>query len=229
MVSSIQNQPSGKPLIVLSDTGADSSWLKFKALPPGAIPKKGRAVSSSALAGNVESNLSAELQGIVFPDFFKTRRIDRWPVKVFKAECRYDAIIGRDLLQELGLVIDFKNGKMTWDDCHVPMRPFPQVNTKKGIEDPTPAEQLFLDALEADLEDDDTLPACDLTDDEDDLSLNDDYNSDEGNDHAMDVDEDIGEGVCESEKRLRSQDVIMWRLIKLLGLALISLKTNRMT
>ena len=113
IVSTIQGQPATKPKIVLFDTGADGSWMKQDALPPGAVPKKGRTTSSATLAGDMQSNLTVELQGIVFPDFFKTRRIDKWEVKVFNAPCRYDAIFGRDLLQELGLIISFQTNART--------------------------------------------------------------------------------------------------------------------
>ena len=105
----------------------------------------------------MESNLSVTMERLVFPEFFKTRVIDKLEAKVFHTDCRYDAIIGRDMLDEMGLILDFKNTKMSWDDCHVPMRPFPSSSNKKlpygAKPDPSPAEQLWYDALEADLED----------------------------------------------------------------------------
>jgi hypothetical protein len=65
---------------------------------------------------------------------------------------------------------------------------FPSPVTKKpgGVREPTPGEQLYWDTMEVDLEDDDTLPTCDLTEDEeDDDSINDEFlHSDIGNDHA---------------------------------------------
>ena len=109
------------------------------------------------------------MDGITFPEFFKTRKIDTVEARVFHADCRYDAIIGHDMLSEMGLMLDFKNNKMSWDECHVPMRPFPTSNAAKGnfSADPSPAEQLYMDMMEADLEDDDTLPTCDRTEEDD--------------------------------------------------------------
>jgi hypothetical protein len=100
----------------------------------------------------MNSNLTVNLERIVLPEFFKTCVIDSIEAKVFHADCRFDAIIGRDLLSELGLVLDFKNTKMSWHHCHVPMRMFPSLVTKKpgGVKEPTLGEQLHWDAMEAD-------------------------------------------------------------------------------
>jgi hypothetical protein len=109
----------------------------------------------------------------------------------------------------MGMTLDFKNLKMSWDDCHVPMREFPSVRKPRKNDgrfgpEPTVAEQLYYDALEEDLEDDNTLPTCDTTEcSEDDYYFND---NDKGNDHAVDcggVDDpeeeiDIGEAYVEN-------------------------------
>ena len=78
---------------------------------------------------------------------------------------------------------------MSWDDYHVPMRPFPSTETKKTVPgqrpEPTPTERLYLDMLEAELEDDDTLPTCDLTESDEDNFLSDNFYeySEQGNEH----------------------------------------------
>ena len=188
IVQFVQKQMLNRPMVILFDSGSTTTWISAKAMPKGAVPTVGDATTSSTLAGEMNSNLTVKLERIVFPEFFKTRIIDSVDAKVFHADCRFDAIIGRDMLSELGLVLDFKNNKMSWDDCHVPMRLFPSPNIQKpgAVKEPTFGEQLFWDAMEADLDDDDTLPTCDLTDDEgDDDSINDEFiNSDIGNDHA---------------------------------------------
>ena len=79
---------------------------------------------------------------------------------------------------------------MSWDDCHVTMRPFPSTETKKTVPgqrpEPTLAERLYLDLLEAELEDDNTLPTCDLTEADEDDFLNDEFyeDSEQENDHS---------------------------------------------
>ena len=78
---------------------------------------------------------------------------------------------------------------MNWDDCHVPMQPFPSTETKKKVPgqrpEPTPAERLYLDILEAGLEDDNTLQTYDLTETNENDFLNDEFyeDSEQGNDH----------------------------------------------
>ena len=191
VVQLFQKQASKKPFVVLFDSGSSHTWWNGNSLPKGCVPAKTDPLSSATLAGPMKSNLTVKLERITFPEFFKTRIVDSLDARVFHTHCRYDAIIGRDLLTDLGLVLDFKNCKMSWDDCHVPMRSFPTPNGKKYKNlppEPTLAEQLFYDAIEADLEDDDTLPTCDMTEcSDDDYLLNDEFeDSDKGNDQSTD-------------------------------------------
>ena len=112
--------------------------------------------------------------------------------RVFTAKCWYDAIIGRDRLQEIGMKLDFSKNKMTWDNCHVPMITFNQeLNNPYGIKEPTVAEQLLMEMMEADLEDDNTLPTCDSTYVlEGDCALDDNFDeSERGHDHLVDFEE----------------------------------------
>ena len=187
MVGSMMKKSYAKPLVVLFDSGSSHTWWNVKSIPGGAVPRKVEATNSSTLAGDLKSSLEVTIEDLIFPEFFRTRRLGKIKARVFNAECRYDAIIGRDVLRDLGLKLDFENNKMTWDDCHVPMKAFNSFDTKSrnGIPEPTVAEQLYLNMIEADLEDDNTAPTCDMTEcDDDDYSLNDEDDSDIGNDHA---------------------------------------------
>ncbi len=77
--------------------------------------------------------------------------------RVFNTECRYDAIIGRNVLNQLGVLLDFKEGMMYWDDAEAVMR----LYEPKEVEDRTVstedttmasttlAEQLMLDVFDA--------------------------------------------------------------------------------
>ena len=130
----------------------------------------------------MSSSLEIQLENVTFLEFFTTRKVGKMTSQLFTAECRYDAIIGRDMLTELGLILDFKNQKMSLDDCHVPMRPFPSTETKKTVPgqrpEPTPAERLYLDILEAELEDDNKLPTYDWTETNKNDFLNDEFYED---------------------------------------------------
>ena len=45
---------------------------------------------------------------------------------MFESDLRYDAILGRKLLFQLGIVLDFKQPKMSWDELHIMMQPYPE-------------------------------------------------------------------------------------------------------
>ena len=121
IVQLFQKKENRRPFIVLFDSGSSHTFWNIKSLPKGCVPLKVDAVQSSTLAGPMQSQLEVTLEHIVFPEFFRTRQVREVQAKVFNADCRYDAIIGRDMLKEMGLIIDFKDLRMTWDDVHVPM------------------------------------------------------------------------------------------------------------
>lgn len=211
VVRLMNNQKTKKPFLVLFDSGSDTSWWSADALPKGCVPSVTNAVSSSTLSGPMMSNRKVTLEGVYFPEFFKTRYLHTMEARVFSTPCRYDAIIGRDVLQEMGITLDFKNQMMTWDDCRVEMRQFP-LNGKKPTtssrvskddpEEPSFAEQLFFEALEADLYDDDnnTLPTCDETECSED-EYDPDLDFDPGDDHVdFSLDDDEGQESADKDK-----------------------------
>ena len=55
------------------------------------------------------------------PELHDDRMIE-WDFHLADDLGNYDMIIGRDLLQELGLVIDFKAMEVEWDDARMPMK-----------------------------------------------------------------------------------------------------------
>ena len=201
LVRTVHKHLNGKPLIILWDSGLSLTWISSHCLPKGCIPARAEKLSSNTLVGQMSSDTQVTLENLVLPEFFKTRVVEKATARVFHADCRYDVIGGRDLMNSLGLVLNFHDQKMTWDDCHVPMREFPtsRVSKEKAgvhpVKEPSPAEILYLDAMEADLFDDDTLPTCDLTELSDDDYLNDDWDdqSDTGNDHAVDHNNNVEE------------------------------------
>jgi hypothetical protein len=83
-----------KPLLVLFDSGSNSSWIKAKSLPKGVFPTNVDEICSSTLAGDMKSNQEVKLERLVFPEFFKTRIVDSLEARVFHNTCRYDVIIG---------------------------------------------------------------------------------------------------------------------------------------
>ena len=93
------------------------------------------------------------VENVTFPEFFRKRRLLEIEalLESFSTPCRYDAILGREILQEMDIVLNFKNETMKWDDSIVPMKMSPQ---KQDLREPSFVEQLLPNALEADLDDD---------------------------------------------------------------------------
>ena len=51
----------------------------------------------------MESSLSATTKDLIFPEFFKTRKLQDLKARLFHTDCRCDAITGRDALKEMGV------------------------------------------------------------------------------------------------------------------------------
>ena len=116
---------SGKPLRTLWDSGGGNTMVNKRALPPGAeIKVDPNARPCQTVAGVFNANQSTKLRGGILPEFDSHRRIYGITATVFDdPNCSHDIIIGRDLLDELGIVIDFQNHCVKWLDRTVLMKP----------------------------------------------------------------------------------------------------------
>jgi len=68
----------------------------------------------------------------MMPEFHQNKEI-KWEMYVDESKhgsSRYDMIMGRDLMTELGFKIDFKTGHMEWDNAIVPMHDVNNFNEK---------------------------------------------------------------------------------------------------
>ena len=66
----------GQPLLCLLDSGATSSWVARKQLPKGMFGRTVQTVTNQTMARTFSSNQQVKLEGVVFPEFFWTRRLD---------------------------------------------------------------------------------------------------------------------------------------------------------
>ena len=102
------------------DSGATHSMMHARCLPPGATPtltKHERKINT--IAGNLHSNRTVYTENIVLPEFDRSRKIDGLTVHLFDSPYNYDIILGRDLLEKIGLIINFADRKMSWLDREV--------------------------------------------------------------------------------------------------------------
>ena len=119
------NQP---PMLCLLDSGATCCWISRTKIPSAITTNKIPAVTNQTLAGNFTSNESITLKNVLLPEFHRTRRLDTLQAKIFDQTCRYDMILGRNLMNDLGIVLNFDSKYMEWDKAIVAMREHP-INT----------------------------------------------------------------------------------------------------
>ena len=143
---------SGQPLLCLLDSGATSSWIARRRLPKGVVINTVPTVSNQTMARMFSSNEQVELKGVVFPEFFCTQKLDNIWARLFHSECCCDVIVGRDMLNALGIAMEFAKKEITWNKTVILMHFFPQID-----EDNLPvAQQLLNEFLDEEYNDDNT-------------------------------------------------------------------------
>ena len=83
----------------------------------------GDSIEWSTKTGTFKTNKQCKIT-FSMPQFHKDRDVT-WTVCVDEnkeAQPRYDMILGRDLMHELGMIFDFKEGRMTWDNSWINMQ-----------------------------------------------------------------------------------------------------------
>ena len=109
-------------------------------------------VMNQTLAGNFTANEEVKLHNILLPEFHKTRRLQTLMAKIFDNRCHYDMILGLNLMNHLGIMLDFNNKSMAWDGSTVAMCGYDQ-----NQEPTTLATNLLLDVLDSNLEANDSI------------------------------------------------------------------------
>ena len=112
---------------VLLDSGATQSIGKYSVLKKLRFKKASTTVWNTT-NGPFETASKCCVEFMI-PELSTTRRVT-WDMHVTKQNMSYDLIIGRDLLRELGIVLDFKNNTIQWDDVEMPMKSNQQVRNE---------------------------------------------------------------------------------------------------
>ena len=146
----IQKQVFGRPLLLLLDSGSTSTWINKKSLPKGIMGKTVNKVSGSTLAGSFTSSEQVDLYDFVLPEFHGKRFLPHVAAQVFHAECRYDMIVGRDILRAFGIKLDFEDDCVVSQGISRPMREFP-TDLPKDIEFVDTLLQDHVDSLDDDI------------------------------------------------------------------------------
>jgi hypothetical protein len=118
LAKDIHGQESNRNMLVLFfDPGSTSTWISSNKLPEGTKGNEAPPLIGTTIARQFNSNKRVE-----FPEFYRTRYFSSYKARVFETSCHYDMIIGRDMLRAMGLIVDFKDNLMTWDDVIVAMK-----------------------------------------------------------------------------------------------------------
>ena len=134
-------------MLCLLDSGATGWWISRKKLSPTIHTNKIPAVTNHTLASSFTADESIILKNVLLPEFHRTRRLDTLQAKIFDQTCRYDMILGRDLMKDLGIVLNFDSKSMEWDKSVVAMREHPINMSPNSF-----ATNLLLDAIDGGLE-----------------------------------------------------------------------------
>ena len=120
-----------------------SCWINSTVIPENTQGITVSETTNQTLAGTFSSNKELTLYNAILPEFYRSRHINKMTTKIFHQKCQYDMIIGQDLLNKLGIILNFNDKTMTWEKAQITMRTYPSNNTTKAI-----AKTWFLDAAE---------------------------------------------------------------------------------
>ena len=112
VIGSLQGQTVAKSLVVLLDSGSKTTWINKKSMPKGIHGYTIPAVTSTTLAGTFTSSEQVCVEDLVLPEYNPKASLAKTKAQVFHAECRYDMILGRDVLRAFGIKIDFEQDLM---------------------------------------------------------------------------------------------------------------------
>jgi hypothetical protein len=149
LAKAIQGQESSINMLVLFDPGLTSTWICSNKLPEGTKGDEAPPLIGMTIAGQFNSNNTVELTNLCFPELYRTRYFSSYKARVFETSCHYDMIIGCNMQQAMGLIVDFKDNLMTWDDIIVAMKTYPKKPPLPN--EPSIVSQIILNLVKDDL------------------------------------------------------------------------------
>ena len=126
----MQNIETERFLACLCDTGSTSSWINPRTIPSGAVTTTVSRITSSTMMGALTNDQAVSVTNITLPEFSRSTTIERLKFRVApnsRSTGRYDAILGRDILRQLGLDCQFSEAALQWNDIKRPMTPTSRV------------------------------------------------------------------------------------------------------
>ena len=154
VLGKIQGQKFARSLVVLLDSGSTATWINEKCLPVGIQGHTVPQVTGSTLAGTFTSSEQVCIEDMILPEHQPKQSLPKAAAKVFHADCRYDMIVGRDILRAFGIDINFSTDTVVVNGVSKPMRPFPTA--RDGMAEAHVLLQDFLDETDPVVNDEDS-------------------------------------------------------------------------
>jgi hypothetical protein len=123
VVDTVSSVKSRILLKVLLDSGSTTTMINRKCLPRNCQTCK---ISNSrkigTLAGSYTSSEMVVLCNLRLPELDKNCNVDQQKAIIFDADfCRYDVILGADILSKTGIDVKYSTGIIEWFDNELPL------------------------------------------------------------------------------------------------------------
>jgi predicted aspartyl protease len=125
--TSLGNNPRLKTIKILLDSGCSSTIIN-SSLVSKLCTKRLPTERWTTAAGQMTTNKKVKIH-FNLPEFYENKIIE-WEAHVLEGnQSNYDMILGRDILKELGMDINFSKETVSWEEAQVPKKP---INCNKN-------------------------------------------------------------------------------------------------
>lgn len=125
------NPSLGKKIIILLDSGASQSIIDSNIIEKNAKKIEGKSITWKTISGNFSTKFKTAVK-FKLPSLHESRTIET-EMHIAPHISNYDMIIGRDLLHELGLMLNFSEQTVIWDHAVAPMKYSTNKNTQAVV------------------------------------------------------------------------------------------------
>jgi Retroviral aspartyl protease len=113
------NKAQSQQVKILFDSGASKSIISNKVVPKNKLQPQQHTTTWTTVAGSFLTH-NTTLVTFKIPVLHESRIVQSLMYVAPGLE-KYDIIIGRDLLQELGIILNFKDITIQWDNAVISM------------------------------------------------------------------------------------------------------------
>ena len=121
-VDKVRRKSTDRMVKILIDSGASASIIRHSYILKNKLTTKNFTNQWTTMTGTFNTNQIVNIN-LKLPELNSTAEI-KVECHVTKNESNCDIImIGRNVLRELGIILDFANNKTIWEETEIPMKP----------------------------------------------------------------------------------------------------------